>query len=327
MNSTTKVLVTGTGSLIGQAIIKSIYKSVLRKEITLVGCDYFDNTVGSFWCDKNYHLPDVLKAEMENEWKQTIYKIVDEEKIRIIFVGVDFELTLFSEMKEDLLNRYNCHVVVSDKNVIEIGNDKYNTYLFLMENALNAPKTMLLDEAQADRWNFPVVVKPRVGARSRGVKLIKSYGEYSQYAEELYGKGYILQEVIGNMETEYTCGVLYWDGKFQNSIVLRRYLKEGNTSIAEYNDNKENKIVDYIRKIGDALKPTGSCNLQLRTDESGDPYLFEINPRFSGTTYMRTLFGYNEVEYIIYKVLGLSGAKMNPIEGKAYRFYEEKLIR
>lgn len=327
MNSTTKVLVTGTGSLIGQAIIKSIYKSVLRKEITLVGCDYFDNTVGSFWCDKNYHLPDVLKAEMENEWKQTIYKIVDEEKIRIIFVGVDFELTLFSEMKEDLLNQYNCHVIVSDKNVIEIGNDKYNTYLFLMENALNAPKTMLLDETQADRWNFPVVVKPRVGARSRGVKVIKSYGEYSQYAEELYGKGYILQEVIGNMETEYTCGVLYWDGRFQNSIVLRRYLKEGNTSIAEYNDNKENKIVDYIRKIGDALKPTGSCNLQLRTDESGDPYLFEINPRFSGTTYMRTLFGYNEVEYIIYKVLGLSGAKMNPIEGKAYRFYEEKLIR
>ena len=45
--------VTGTGSLIGQSIIKSILKSnLLKNKIDIIGFDYFKETVGSFWCKK-----------------------------------------------------------------------------------------------------------------------------------------------------------------------------------------------------------------------------------------------------------------------------------
>ena len=46
------VVVTGTGSLIGQAIIKSIWHSTIKSKLRIIGCDYFTDTAGSFWCDK-----------------------------------------------------------------------------------------------------------------------------------------------------------------------------------------------------------------------------------------------------------------------------------
>lgn len=320
------ILVTGTGSLIGQAIIKSLIRSGIADKINIIGCDYFENTVGSLWCDKNYVLPDLLDDSLINEWKNAIINIIKKENIRVLFVGVDFELGFFAEMKAQIEQCYQCTVIVSDKKVIDIGNDKYETYLFLKKNGINAPKTILLDDASEDDIEYPVVIKPRVGARSRGVYFIKNIEEYKNTSAQCLGQGYIVQKAIGNVKTEYSCGILYLDGKFVNSIVLKRSLKEGNTSFAEYNNNEEKEIVEYIRDIGDALQPLGSCNLQLRMGEDGKPYLFEINPRFSGTTYMRALFGYNEVEFIVRKVLGLDLCEMKPRAGRAYRYFEERLI-
>lgn len=320
------VLVTGTGALIGQAIIKSLLKSGVREDICIIGCDYFDNSVGSFWCERNYILPDLLKEDLVNAWKEAVIDIIRKEGICILFVGVDFELRYFADMKKEIENDYGCKVIVSDRRVIDIGNDKYDTYRFLKNNGINAPDTFLLDEANEKLINFPIVIKPRIGARSRGVYFVNNMSEYRDIFEKCKGKDYIIQKAIGSMNTEYSCGILYWEGEFINSIVLKRILKEGNTFLAEYNNNKEKEIIEYIRKIGDALKPFGSCNLQLRIEDDNKPYLFEINPRFSGTTYMRALFGYNEVEYIVRKSLGLDAHIINPKPGKVYRYYEERLV-
>ncbi len=320
------ILITGTGSLIGQAIIKSINFSEIRDKITLVGCDYFPNTVGSFWCDKNYVLPDLLNPlEIEN-WKNAIINIVMKSEVRIIFVGVDFELAFFADLKAELKEKYECTVIVSNKKVIEIGNDKYKTYEFLLEHGIRAPRTYLLEEMEDSKLDYPFILKPRNGARSRGVEIVKGVESYLNLYEKYKDKNYIAQELIGTCDTEYTCGILCWDGVCIDNIILKRVLKEGNTIYAEYSGNSETKIKEYIKCIGDALKPYGSCNLQLRTDKDGIPYLFEINPRFSGTTYMRALFGYNEVEFIICKIMGWKDTILNPKQGKVYRFFEERLV-
>ncbi|MCR5591996.1 MAG: ATP-grasp domain-containing protein [Lachnospiraceae bacterium] len=322
----TNILITGTGSLIGQAVIKSINKSGIADRVRLIGCDYFPDTVGSFWCESNHLLPDLLKAEEEENWKAKIYEIVEKENIKVVFIGVDFELLYFADIKEDLYERFGCMVIVSDRKVIETGNDKYLTYQFLKENGINAPDTILLDEWNKEEIFLPCIIKPRNGARSRGVELIKDTDTLRNRKDALSGQGFIIQKAIGTMKSEYTCGILYWNGKYADSIILRRTLKEGNTAFAEFCGNTEEKIVSYIRKIGDALTPFGSCNLQLRCDSEGDPYLFEINPRFSGTTYMRALFGYNEVEYVISRALGWDVPDLAPKPGRIYRFYDERLV-
>ena len=59
------VLVTGAGSVIGQAIIKSLRASSL--EVNIIAADYFPMAVGLYWCKSHYLLPDILKVGIAHD--------------------------------------------------------------------------------------------------------------------------------------------------------------------------------------------------------------------------------------------------------------------
>lgn len=317
--------ITGTGSLIGQSIIKSIKNSEFSSNYNLIGFDYFKDTVGSFWCDKNYILPDFFKKKAtENDWlKELTSKIID-EKIDVLFVGVDFELIVLAKNKINIEKETSCKIVVSDPKVINIGNDKYLTYKFLKNNNLSHPKTFLPDECDFDNLKWPVIIKPRIGARSRDVFKVENKKDLLEKINMIHNP--IIQEYIGNELNEYTCGIIFLDGELKNKISLKRSLKDGNTFISEHFRESNKKINDYIDNIAKLLKPYGSCNLQLRVDDKGIPKLFEINPRHSGTTYIRSLFGFNEIIFILKKELENKKFDFKISEGKAIRYFEEKII-
>lgn len=318
--------VTGTGSLIGQAIIKSIQKSEFAKKYKIIGFDYLKNTVGSFWCEKHINITDIyLFPHLEDDWLEEIVCHVKKERLDVLFVGVDFELELFARHKEFIEKHTKCKVIISSPKTIEIGNDKYLTYKFLKSHDLFCPATYLPDEVEFDKLSYPVIVKPRVGARSRGVFKIEKKADLIDKLKIL--KNPIIQEHIGNKNKEYTCGVICLDGNLKASIALKRSLKEGNTYISEHDIPTKKIILDYIADIADKLNPYGSCNLQLRIDDSGIPKLFEINPRHSGTTYIRSLFGFNEIIYIIHYLLEKKEMNMNLRSGKVIRYFEEVRIK
>jgi carbamoyl-phosphate synthase large subunit len=317
--------ITGTGSLIGQGIIKSIKNSKYADNYKLIGFDYFENTVGSFWCENNYILPDILKNEVTNQdWLDALISIIKIEKLDILFIGVDFELPILAKEKKTIKDLTGCHVIVSDKSVIDIGNDKYLTYEFLKKNELSYPETFLLEDIDIKTLTYPLIIKPRVGARSIGVYKVYSEADLKDKIKKVENP--IIQELIGNDDTEYTCGVIFFENELKAQIPLRRTLKEGNTAVSEYSDYFSDKINQYVEQIAKKLKPFGSCNLQLRLDDNGIPKLFEINPRHSGTTYMRTLFGHNEVIYTLKYLLEGIEIDFELKEGKALRFFEEKLL-
>ena len=99
---------------------------------------------------------------------------------------------------------------------------------------------------------------------------------------------------MGTDETEFTASVLVFDGIPQASIVMRRDLRDGNTYRA-YTGAFE-ALNESVRAFGAALQPFGPANFQFRLDRYGAPRVFEINARFSGTTPMRAMAGFNEVE-------------------------------
>jgi carbamoyl-phosphate synthase large subunit len=313
--------VTGTGSLIGQAVIKSIRFSELLDRVNLVGMDYFPGTVGSRWTDASYLLPDILKDEVtEAVWLKELTRIIETEQLHYIFVGVDFELPILAANREKLREETGCTVVVSDPEVIRIGNDKYKTYQFLVEQGIPAPGTCLYKDYQTGMIPLPCIVKPAVGARSRGVSIVSTEEELRSAAEAISNP--IVQELIGNSDSEYTCGAICLDGEVKEVIALRRSLREGNTADALY-EGKRPCIDEYVARIAECLKPTGACNFQLRLDDDGNPKLFEINPRHSGTTFMRALFGFNEVEYILKRLMGESVPAFRLKTGLVKRYYEE----
>lgn len=322
------ICVTGTGSLIGQAIIKSIKNSSFKNE-RLIGIDYFKDTIGSYWTDENYILPDILNKNItEEDWLHSTLSIIQSEKIDILFIGVDFELHLFSKYKTEIQDKTSCIVIVSSEDVISIADDKYLTYQFLKENNLFYPSTFLEEEIeealQTKKIGFPLIVKPRNGFRSVDVYLVNDKKELFERIQQINNP--LIQECIGTKEDEYTCGVIAFNDEVKESIVLRRDLKDGNTSTAYLKHNYPPIIREYIENVSKKLRQFGVCNFQLRVDSKGIPKIFEINARHSGTTYIRSLYGFNEIEYLLEYLLNKQEISFTIKEGTVKRYFEEFLV-
>ncbi len=325
MTNRINIAVTGIGSLIGQAVIKSIQRSDLIDKINIIGFDYFKDTVGSFWIDEKYILPDILKAGVTHEeWLDVIVKVIIERDIKLLFIGVDFELPIFAKHKEDIERKTGATVMVSSSEVVEIADDKFLTYEFLKKNNLLHPQSQLPGEIDYKTLNYPVIIKPRKGARSVGVYKVNDKENLLSALAKV--KEPVIQECVGNDADEFTCGTIYLNDELKKIIVLRRSLKEGNTFISHYRNDFPDIITTYLKEVTEKLKPFGACNFQLRLDKIGMPKIFEINSRHSGTTYIRSLFGYKEIEYIINLLLFNKEIEFELREGTVVRYYEEFFV-
>ena len=320
-----KIGITGTGSLVGQAVIKCIKASPYFQESITIGFDYLDNTVGSYWVDKNHRLSDILdKNNSYDKIVNEVIGIINKEYINILFIGIDFDLPMYAEARGKIENETGAIVVVSSPEVVAIANNKYETFKFLKKHGFNYPETYSIDENPGN-LNFPMILKPSTGASSKGVSVVTSYDQVVERSKILFDP--IIQELVGDSSSEFTCGIIMLENTFIDSIVLRRELKNGDTSRAFYSANFPRVIYEYIRKVSLALQPFGVCNYQLRIDKKGDPKIFEINARHSGTTYFRQLFGYNEIEIILNHYFPVAGYKKSSLtEGTAIRYFEEKLV-
>ena len=314
---------TCVGSLVSQGVIKSLKDCDLAGRTRLIGFEYFPGTVGSYWVERTHLLPDILKPGVSwEEYVQALCGRIREEGIQILFPGMDFELPLLAAYRDRIQAETGCVVVVSRPEVVAIAEDKFHTYRFLEEQGLERPRTWLPSEA--GQVEFPVVVKPRRGARSRGLSVVLRREDLDQ---ALAGaEDPVIQEEVGTREDEYTCAVLYLDGAVRSRVCMRRYLRDGNTAAAFHSPDTPPAVHAYVDELARRLEPFGPCNFQLRLDRAGRPKLFEINARFSGTTYMRTLFGCNEVEYVVKRLLGLPLPVMTPRYGKVLRYFEELYV-
>jgi carbamoyl-phosphate synthase large subunit len=321
--------ITGSGSLVGQSIIKSIKNSSFKNKV-LIGMDYFKNTIGSYWVDEHYILPDILDNSIEeNVWLKSVLSIIKTGHIEILFIGVDFELSLFSKYKLHIEAETSCIVVVSSEDTITIADDKYLTYKFLKDNNLFYPATFLENEIEKEleenKIKFPLIVKPRNGYRSIDVYLVKNREELLEKIKKVSNP--IIQECIGSKDDEYTCGVINFNNDIKESIVLRRDLKDGNTSTTYLKNNYPPIIKEYIESVSKKLNQFGVCNFQLRVDTEGVPKIFEINARHSGTTYIRSLYGFNEIEFILEYLLNDKKITFSVKEGVVKRYFEEFFVK
>ena len=318
-----RVLVTGVGSLLGQGILKSIQDSTLDCYIT--GTDYFPSAVGLYWVDKGYILPDILKPEIsELHWIEVLINVIKQEEIEIVVPGLDFEIPILARNKSTIEKQTNATLLVSSEEVVKIGDDKWETVNYLKNNNFNYPNSTLPNAVESFTQSnpFPFIVKPRFGHTSENVFLVKNKKELN-VALSACDKP-IVQEHLGDPYQEYTCGATFIDNEIITIISLRRTLKNGNTRQAFC--EKTDEIDAYIRKLTLSLKPYGPVNFQLRLTDRG-PVVFEINPRFSGTTPIRALFGVNEVEAVI-KNLSATEPKgqYEEKEGVVIRYFDNQYI-
>jgi len=294
MNAHLTVLVTGAGSLLGQGILRALRASSLR--LRIIAVDPSPLSAGLYWADAAHLIP----MATEPGYLPSIGAIFAQEKPDAVLIGTDVELGVLAQHREQIEREFSTNVIVSDPQVVAIADDKWKTYKFFKANGVDCPESCLPgdeDELIA-KVDFPLIVKPRVGARSVGVQLVRDRQELSRAASA--GRRVIIQECVGTPADEYTAGALYFDGHCCASIMMRRELRDGNTYRAFADEYPE--LNRQVARWTERLRPYGPVNFQFRL-AAGRAKVFEINARFSGTTGLRYHAGFNSVEMTLRRVL------------------------
>lgn len=290
-----KVVVTGAGALLGQGIIRSLQAATIP--VHVVALDPSSLAPGLYWADEAHKIPMVT----DPAYGDRIDELLSAVRPDAVLVGTDVELGFFARERTRLEQAFGGSVVVSSPRVLEIADDKWKTAEWLRQEGFPHPMSCLPgdEESLIDQVGFPLVVKPRTGARSVGVHVVGNRSELAAALAHAHSAP-VIQEYLGTAEDEYTAGVLCFDGEVDATIVMRRDLRDGNTYRAWVREYPELNM--QVSMLAAALRPFGPANFQFRVVK-GIVKVFEINGRFSGTTPFRLHAGLNEVERTLRRVV------------------------
>ncbi len=321
MSKEISVMVTGVGGGgVGEQILKSLKMSV--NDYYIIGGDMQKNSRGFKLVDVPYLLP----GARDPKYIPTILGLCKKHNVKVLFYGSEPELKVFSENRT-VFEKEGIVLPLNPKEVIDLCMDKNQTMDWLRENNFSFPRSFMVknynDLANVDF--LPAVLKPSIGGGGSVNTFIAQTKDeldmFGTFLLKLY-KEFIIQEYVGDYENEYTVGIMCdcKTGEYLNSIAVKKSIMSGLSNkmrLPNYSSKKElgNYLVisngisqgqigkfpivtEQCRQIALALGVRGPINIQCRL--VGDKvYVFEINPRISGTTSLRALVGYNEADMII----------------------------
>lgn len=311
---TVNILVTGAGAGVGQSIIKSIKLS--GHKTSLITVDNSPLAAGLYRGDRAYLVP----KYQEKEYLPRLVQICKKENVDLIFIGTDVELEILASHKRRIEKETGAKIIVSNLRSVQIADDKWKTAEFLKKNGFPYARSHLSSASSGlAKLKFPVIVKPRIGARSIGFKVVKNIDELRN---ELTGNnGLVIQEHLSDENQEYTCGALFLNGQNYGVIPAQRWLRNGDTYKASFGHDL--KLEKFIAEVGKKLKINGPCNFQLRKTKRG-PVIFEINCRFSGTTGAASYLGFNGANALIQNLIfGRKPQYLDFKEAQMLRYWNE----
>lgn len=321
MKQNVNVLVTGVGAIIGYGIIKSLRKS--RYNCHIVGMDIYPDAVGQAWCDEFVQAIPAADPNYVDFVKQQMERF----HIDLVMFGTEQEIERLSNAKDELGEFYH-KMVMNRPELLELSNDKWETYCFLKQHGLPAIPSSLdqnFDEV-SKQLGCPLLFKPRRSYAGKGMAIVKNAEELQYHKQRVAPEQYMVQKLIGDAEHEYTAAVFgLGDGTSLNPIILRRKLsQEGATAKATRVNVPE--LEQQIRRLTEIAKPIGPTNYQFR-QEGSQYYLLEINPRISSSTSIRMALGYNESEMCVdWYVNHVIPAQPTMRDGTVLRYIEDQLF-
>lgn len=321
-----RIMVTGSGSGVGQGIMKALRIGPLAK--TIVGADIDVLNTALFRADESLLIP---KVEEEGALARLI-EVISDNKIDVVMIGSEFDLAFFSMNKDLIEKETGAAIIVSPYETVKVSDDKWLTAEFLRENNLPYPISYLptsLDNAvvQAEELGYPVIIKSRTGTSSRHVAVVKNSKDLTNVYNSIPNP--MIQQLIDlpsqKLKQEYTCSVFKCaDGSLLDPFTARRTLRGGSSWVIEV--DKFTELHSLLLAIGELLPCMGSLNVQLMIGPDG-PIPFEFNARFSGTTAVRAHFGFNEPEFALQEFV-LKEHVSEPVirKGLAFRYLEEVFV-
>lgn len=225
-----------------------------------------------------------------------------------------------------LFKTFETKIISNDSHFLRIFLDKYETYLWLSQQGICVPKTVLLNEIIT--FDFPVIIKPRRSAGSKNITIVNSEKHLEVIKENIgteFLDEYVIQEYIDAPNSEFTCATWRFENDFRE-ITFHRKLQGGLTGVAAVVDVPE--IKHLLNIFQENINSNFFLNVQLRMKDH-QPYVFEVNPRFSSTIMMRHKIGFQDFMWTINKYNNKPiGEWKGPLVGtKIFRISDELIIQ
>jgi carbamoyl-phosphate synthase large subunit len=314
------VLVTGVGGGgVGEQLLKSLRASTLP--LRIVGADVTALSKGSIGLERFITLP---PANAPN-YLDALLMGCEDNRVDVLFPGSEPELKIMVRHRAEI-EATGVVLSANSAEVIDICLDKFKTATFLQAHGFRFPKSYQIRSLKdCDEINtFPVILKPSVGGGgSVNTFIVQDRQELLFFCAQMLAQyeEFLGQEYVGTPDDEYTVGVLSdLNGETINSIAVHRMIRSGlgcrinmpnrsgrtelgdrlvvSSGISQGHIGKYAQVTSECEAIARALRSKGPLNIQCRF-VNGRVCVFEINPRYSGTTYFRTMVGFNEPEIMI----------------------------
>src|SRR5262245_11808724 len=317
-----RILVTGAGGNVGQGILKALTAARIASWTVATDCE--PASVGLYAADRGYVVP----RAADPSFCDSLCAIIVKERIDLVLVGADAETIHLARLRSRIESGTRAVVLVGDPAAVARGHDKWLTAQWFASEGLRHPATVRADD-RAGRTALMnaaerVVVKPRCGYASRGVLVSRNRNEIEALADRL-GENGIVQDYVGSDDQEFTAAVLCdRDGRVGASIVMKRDLLQGTSYRIQPVADAE--LSGAVHAWATRFAVQGPLNFQFRVTAQG-PVCFEVNARFSGTTGVRHLFGYNDAALAVRHFLFNEPIEQGPIaSGIVLRLWDELYV-
>jgi len=302
-----RVLIAGIGGAsLGTELIKCLS---LAGRYVMFGCDISPVAYG-------HYMPAVEQTFVvdRSEYVESVLRVCLTQEVQVLVPGAEEPMALLNEARPRF-ERNGIRVAGNSPELVRKLSDKASTFKLLMDLGFPVPRTLTaITREDLEGMVFPCVIKPTQGSGdSRFVFLALDAQEAAQYVSYLLRNGQtpLVQEYIGGAEGEFTIGVLHLpDGRLVGSIALRRLLESklsytfrGRAGVISsgYSQGLIDHFPDLCRTAERIATEAGSQGpLDIQGRVRGGVFLpFEINPRFSGSAYLRALAGFNQPDILL----------------------------
>lgn len=230
--------------------------------------------------------------------------------IDILISLFDVDLPVLAAQKE-AFQEIGTNIIVSDPNIINICNDKWQTFLFLEEHGFHTPRSFLdiqdvIKELHDGNLDFPLIIKPRWGMGSIGVEKAENFEElvfFYKNTQNKIMKSYLKYESQNDIEMsvliqeclvgqEYGFDIINnLQGIYQNTIIKKKLaMRSGETDCAV--TVEWDRGMEEAKRLSNCLCHIGNLDVDV-FKVNGKPYILEMNARFGGGYPFSHLAGVN----------------------------------
>ncbi len=282
------VLVTGSSSYgVGEGLIKTINISAYSNKIRLIAASNSNLTAYRDLVDKYYILP----SAKDEYYLEKLKGLIELENIHILIPGSEAEMEVISRNKSSFKN---IDIWLNDYSLIELFNDKSKADDFFKDNNISVPYTY--KDIDDKSLKYPLIIKPNQGKSSENIHVVRNKVQLEAVVNlfKAYNEKFIIQQYIQGGE-EYTVSLINLSENYNKILVMKRILCKGATQYSHIED--DNNIEKIVLKIHELIQNELILNIQL-IKKDNNYFILEINPRFSGSSPMRSMLGFNEFDII-----------------------------